>query len=164
MRNENCQKVTFAAGCFWGVEEYFSRIKGVIATQVGYTGGKSKNPDYQAVCSGETGHAEAVEITFNPNEISFDALLEHFFKIHDPTSINKQANDIGSQYRSAIFCYTPEQLEIATLEKEKCNRSGLFSRPLVTEIKMISEFFPAEDHHQKYLKKNPGGYCHIKLD
>lgn len=153
----------FAAGCFWGVEEYFSRVKGVINSESGYTGGTSKYPSYEEVCAGKTGHAEAVRITYNPKVVSYERLLEHFWDMHDPTSLNKQGNDVGTQYRSAIFFTTPEQEKAARASLEKLAKSGKYSRKIVTEILPEKEFYPAEEYHQDYLKKNPRGYCHIDL-
>jgi peptide methionine sulfoxide reductase msrA/msrB len=153
----------FAAGCVWGVEEYFSRIKGVTNSESGYTGGNRKNPSYEEVCSGKTGHAEAVRVTFNPKVVTFERLLDHFWDIHDPTSLNKQGNDIGTQYRSAIFFTTPQQEKAAKASLEKLAKSGKYPKKMVTEILPAKEFYPAEEYHQDYLKKNPNGYCHIDL-
>lgn len=153
----------FAAGCFWGVEEYFSRIKGVTNSESGYTGGTKINPTYEEVCSGKTGHAEAVRITFNPKIVTYKRLLEHLWEIHDPTSLNKQGNDAGTQYRSAIFFSTPEQEKAVKASLEKLAKSGRYPKKIVTEILPAKEFYPAEEYHQDYLKKNPNGYCHIDL-
>ena len=153
----------FAAGCFWGVEEYFSRVKGVIKSESGYTGGTRKNPTYEEVCTGKTGHAESVRITFDPNVVSYERLLKHFWEIHDPTSLNKQGNDVGTQYRSAIFYTSPEQEKTAKASLEKLAKSGKYYRKIVTEILPEKEFYLAEEYHQDYLKKNPHGYCHIDL-
>jgi peptide methionine sulfoxide reductase msrA/msrB len=153
----------FAAGCFWGVEEYFSRVKGVIKSESGYTGGTRKNPTYEEVCTGKTGHAESVRITFDPKVVSYERLLKHFWEIHDPTSLNKQGNDAGTQYRSAIFYTNPEQEKAAKASLEKLAKSGKYSRKIVTEILPEKEFYLAEEYHQDYLKKNPHGYCHIDL-
>jgi len=153
----------FAAGCFWGVEEYFSRVKGVIKSESGYTGGTVKAPSYEQVCTGKTGHAEAVRVTFNPKFISYERLLQHFWEIHDPTSLNKQGNDVGTQYRSAIFFTNAEQEKTAKTSREQLAKSGKHSREIVTEIVPATEFYPAEEYHQDYLKKNPHGYCHIDL-
>jgi peptide methionine sulfoxide reductase msrA/msrB len=157
------QTAIFAAGCFWGVEEYFSRVKGVINSESGYTGGTKKNPTYEEVCTGKTGHAEAVRIIFDSRVVSYEQLLKHFWELHDPTSLNKQGNDIGSQYRSAIFYTNPEQEAMAKASLEKLAKSGRYSGKIVTEIVPATEFYPAEAYHQDYLKKNPGGYCHINL-
>jgi methionine-S-sulfoxide reductase len=153
----------FAAGCFWGVEEYFSRVKGVIKSESGYTGGNKKNPSYEEVCTGKTGHAESVRVIFDPKVVSYEKLIQHFWEIHDPTSLNKQGNDIGSQYRSAIFYANPEQERTAKTSLEKLAKSGRYSQKIVTEILPAKEFYPAEEYHQDYLKKNPHGYCHIDL-
>ncbi len=157
------QKAAFAGGCFWGMEKAFGALEGVVSTQVGYAGGSVKNPSYELVCAGKTGHAEAVEITYDPSRVHYDDLLEFFFTHHDPTTLNRQGNDVGTQYRSAIFCNTPEQQAAALKAKEILDRSGIFKKPVVTEITLAGEFFPAEDYHQKYLKKNPHGYCDIHL-
>jgi len=159
----NMETAIFAAGCFWGVEEYFSRVKGVINSESGYTGGTKKHPSYEEVCADKTGHAEAVRITFDPKVVSYERLLQHFWELHDPTSLNKQGNDIGSQYRSAIFYATPEQEKAAKASLENLTSSGKYSKKIVTEIVPAKEFYPAEEYHQDYLKKNPRGYCHIDL-
>jgi peptide methionine sulfoxide reductase msrA/msrB len=152
---------TFAGGCFWGMEEILRKIPGVISTRVGYTGGTTKNPTYKQVCTGTTGHAEAIEIAFDPTKTSYDKLLSVFFRMHDPTTLNQQHNDIGTQYRSAIFYHDDEQKKLAEAVKEKFNKSGRFKRPIVTEITKAGPFYEAEGYHQKYLEKNPGGYnCH----
>ncbi len=157
------QKATFAGGCFWGMEKFFGELEGVVSTRVGYTGGHSKNPSYEQVCTGATGHAEAVEITYDPAGTSYEDLLEFFFTHHDPTTLNRQGPDIGSQYRSVIFYHTLDQQTAAIKAKEALDQSGVFKRPVVTEIKAAGEFFEAEQYHQEYLKKNPHGYCSIQL-
>lgn len=157
------EKATFAGGCFWGMEKFLGEIPGVTATRVGYTGGKTKNPDYELVCTGTTGHAEAVEVTFDPSKVSYEDLLEFFFTHHDPTTLNRQGNDIGTQYRSAIFYHSPEQRASAEKFKKALADSKVFQNSVVTEIVPAGEFYPAEDYHQKYLQKNPYGYCHILL-
>jgi len=159
----NTETAIFAAGCFWGVEDYFSRVNGVIKSESGYTGGIKKNPTYEEVCTGKTGHAEAVRVTFNPKVVSYEMLLKHFWELHDPTSLNKQGNDLGSQYRSAIFHTNAEQEKASKTALEKLAKSGKYSEKIVTEILPAEEFYPAEEYHQDYLKKNPGGYCHIDL-
>jgi len=148
------EKATFAAGCFWGVEYKFSKIEGVVSTSVGYTGGKTKNPSYQQVCKGDTGHAEAIHIQFDPSLISYSQLLEMFFSIHDPTQLNRQGPDIGTQYRSVIFTHNEEQKRAAEEMIQKLNESGRYSQPIVTQIVPFSEFYEAEDYHQKYYEKN----------
>jgi peptide-methionine (S)-S-oxide reductase len=153
------QKATFAAGCFWGVEELFRTQQGVVSTRVGYTGGHTKVPSYEEVCSGRTGHAEAIEVTYDPALISYAKLLELFFKNHNPTTINRQGPDVGSQYRSAIFYHSPEQLEQAQLIKDALEDEKYYPKPVVTEIVESSEFYPAEEYHQKYLKKQGGTHC-----
>jgi peptide-methionine (S)-S-oxide reductase len=157
------EKATFAAGCFWGVEKVFSESKGVAAIQVGYTGGRLEDPTYEDVCTGRTGHAEAVEITYDPSKVRYENLLEIFFRHHDPTTPNRQGPDIGSQYRSAIFHHTPEQEKAARKVVETLERSRIFKNPVVTEIKSAGEFYRAEEYHQRYLKKNPHGYCSIQV-
>jgi peptide-methionine (S)-S-oxide reductase len=149
------EKATFAAGCFWGVEAKFRKVKGVLSTQVGYTGGKTKNPTYKEVCEGNTGHAEAVEVEFDPQVISFEKLLEVFWRIHDPTQKNRQGPDIGSQYRSAIFTNNEEQERIAKREKELLIQGG---KKIVTEIVPAGPFYRAEEYHQRYHEKQ-GGSC-----
>ncbi len=148
---------SFAAGCFWGVEEAFRELKGVISTSVGYMGGHTENPTYGDVCSGSTGHAETVQITYDPSVISYQKLLDIFWNKHDPTTVNRQGPDIGSQYRSIIFYYTSEQEKLAIQSKEKLDASGRYKNPVVTEIIPAPKFYPAEDYHQQYLKK--GGRC-----
>ncbi len=143
----------FAAGCFWGVEQKFSLLPGVISTVVGYTGGHTKNPTYRKVCSDKTGHAEAVKITFDPNKISYEELLEFFFKIHDPTQINRQGPDIGTQYKSTIFYNNDSQKESAEKIVNKLESSGRFKKPIATQIVPASEFYKAEEYHQKYYEK-----------
>ena len=147
------EKATFAAGCFWGVEAEFARLEGVTSTQVGYTGGKLVNPTYYDVCSDRTGHAEAVEVEFDPAVVSYEKLLEVFWEIHDPTTVNRQGPDVGSQYRSAIFFHTPEQEAAAHASKENLQASGRYLRPIATEITAASTFYPAEEYHQRYFEK-----------
>lgn len=150
-----------AGGCFWGVEDLIRKLPGILDTQVGYTGGKTTNPVYTQVKTGTTDHAEAIKITFNPEKISFTELLTFFFKMHDPTTTNRQGNDIGTQYRSAIFYTTPEQKTIAEDVIKKVDASGKWKKPIVTQVVAASQWYDAEEYHQDYLKKNPGGYtCH----
>jgi len=156
-----CQKATFAAGCFWGVEAAFRQTKGVLSTSVGYTGGHFENPTYRDVCSDTTGHAEAVEVIYDPTQVSYEQLLELFWKIHDPTTPNRQGPDIGSQYRSAIFCHSESQLKQAKASKQKLESSGRFARPLVTQISPASVFYCAEEYHQRYLEKHGRASCHL---
>ena len=154
------EKATLAAGCFWGVEDAFMQVKGVIATRVGYTGGPTSNPSYEDVCTGATGHAEAVEVTYDPAIVAYPDLLALFWELHDPTTLNRQGPDIGSQYRSAIFYHTEQQQEIANRLKEQLAQSGRFSRPVVTEIVPAQPFYEAEAYHQKYNLKH-GRHCAI---
>jgi peptide-methionine (S)-S-oxide reductase len=152
---------TFAAGCFWGVEETFRRLPGVISTQVGYTSGTLKDPDYHAVCSGTTGHAEAVEVKFDPALISYEKLLDVFFENHDPTTLNRQGPDIGTQYRSGIYHHSESQKIAAQAIRDKKQASGQYRRPIVTEIIPATFFYPAEDYHQQYLAKRGMPGCHL---
>ena len=151
---------TFAAGCFWGVEAKFRQLPGVKNTRVGYTGGHTENPDYKLVCTGETGHAEAIEVEFDPTIISYTELLHFFWQIHNPTTLNRQGPDVGSQYRSAVFYHDDEQRQQAQDVKTELNNSGQFSQPIVTEITAASTFYPAEEYHQCYLEKRGQGSCH----
>jgi peptide-methionine (S)-S-oxide reductase len=157
------EKATFAAGCFWGVEKVFGATNGVTSTQVGYTGGIIKNPSYEQVCTGRTGHAEAIEIEYDPSKVSYEELLEVFFRNHDSTTLNRQGNDIGTQYRSAIFYHSPAQEKVARHAVDVLARAKIFKDPITTTLEPASEFYTAEEYHQKYLKKNPLGYCHIQL-
>lgn len=161
MSEENLQTATFAAGCFWGVEEAFRQVKGVKSTTVGYTGGTSKNPSYEDVCSDMTGHAEAVQIQYEPKQVSYEQLLEVFWSIHDPTTKNRQGPDIGSQYRSMISYHTSEQEMLAKQSKENIERSGKFSNRIVTEIVQALTFYKAEEYHQQYYEKRGGGKCYL---
>jgi peptide methionine sulfoxide reductase msrA/msrB len=154
-----------AGGCFWGMEEILRKIPGVIKTTVGYSGGTSKDPTYEDVCTGMTGHAESIQIVFDPARLSYEGLLDYFFRMHDPTTLNQQHNDVGTQYRSAIFYTSEEQKQTAERVKERWAKSGKFKRPITTEITAATTFYPAEDYHQKYLVKHPGGYtCHVLRD
>ena len=156
-------KAIFAAGCFWGVEATFRQLPGVKATRVGYTGGKFANPTYKDVCTDRTGHAEAVEIEYDPAAISYDTLLEVFWENHDPTQLNRQGPDWGTQYRSAIFFTTPEQEAAAKASKAVLEKSHRFSKPIVTQIVPATTFYEAEDYHQQYLEKKGLASCHIKV-
>jgi peptide-methionine (S)-S-oxide reductase len=153
------KKATFAAGCFWGVEAAFRETPGVLSTTVGYIGGFTENPTYEQVCSHTTGHAEAVEVEFDPDQISYDKLLDVFFGSHDPTQLNRQGPDIGDQYRSAIFTHDDEQASAAAAAKEAHAKD--FARPIVTEITPAGRFYPAEDYHQRYLEKRGMASCVI---
>lgn len=156
---------TLAGGCFWGMEEILRKIPGILDTSVGYTGGKTKNPTYRDICTGQTGHAEAVRIEFDPKKITYEEVLGVFFRMHDPTTLNRQHNDVGTQYRSAIFYHSDAQKKSAELVVNRVDKSGKWKKPVVTEITAASEWFPAEDYHQDYLVKNPGGYnCHYLRD
>lgn len=146
-------KATFSAGCFWHVEHLFRKVKGVTDTCVGYTGGNFDNPTYQDVCSSRTGHAEAVQVDYDPSQVSFEELLEIFWENHDPTSLNRQGPDIGTQYRSAIFVHDKEQEKTAIKSRQNLEESGKFKKPIVTEVKPIASFYKAEDYHQKYFEK-----------
>ena len=147
-------KATFAAGCFWHVEDLFRKTKGVKSTKVGYTGGNLANPTYEEVCTDRTGHAEAVEVDYDPNEISYEELLDVFWNNHDPTSLNRQGPDVGIQYRSSIFFHDENQKQTAEKSKENLDSSGKFSKKIVTEISPAPEFFKAEEYHQKYFQKH----------
>jgi peptide-methionine (S)-S-oxide reductase len=154
-------KATFAAGCFWGVEEAFRQVKGVTGTTVGYIGGTTKNPTYKDVCTDRTGHAEAVEVEFDPQQVSYQQLLDLFWQTHDPTTWNRQGPDVGTQYRSAIFFHDAEQEAAARASKAALEKSGRFKRPIVTEIQPAPEFYRAEDYHQQYLEKRGAKSCHF---
>ena len=155
------EKATFAAGCFWGVEATFRSLPGVISTRVGYTGGNPKNPTYKEVCTNRTGHAEAVEVTYDPARVSYEDLLKVFWQNHDPTTLNRQGPDVGTQYRSAIFYHNPEQETAARASKAQLQKSGAYRQPIVTEIVPAVDFWQAEDYHQQYLEKRGLAHCHI---
>ena len=155
------KKAVFAAGCFWGVESTFQQMNGVKSTTVGYIGGKVKNPSYELVCTGITGHAEAVEVVYNPNEVSFEKLLDTFFELHDPTTLNRQGPDIGTQYRSAAYFSNEDEKQIIESKINTLNESGKFTSKIVTEIESISDFYNAEDYHQDYYKKRGIDGCAI---
>jgi peptide-methionine (S)-S-oxide reductase len=152
---------TFAAGCFWGVEATFRQIPGVLGTRVGYTGGRLDQPTYKDVCTDATGHAEAVEVTYDPSRVSYDDLLRAFWENHDPTTLNRQGPDVGTQYRSAIFYQSDAQRDAATASKAALEKSGRFRRPIVTQIVPAEPFWPAEEYHQRYLEKRGLASCHI---
>jgi peptide-methionine (S)-S-oxide reductase len=151
----------FGAGCFWGVEAAYRQIPGVLSTRVGYLGGTMQNPTYEDVCSGHTGHAEVVEVTYDPARITYDDLLTVFWENHDPTTLNMQGPDVGEQYRSAIFYRGDKQKAAALSSKDERDRSGKYRRPIVTEVTPASTFYPAEDYHQQYLEKRGLANCHI---
>ena len=150
---------TFAAGCFWSVENKFMNTKGVASTRVGYIGGETDNPTYDEVCAGRTGHHEAVEVTYNPEEISYSELLKVFWNLHDPTTRNRQGLDTGEQYHSVIFYHDDEQKEDAEKSKEELKESGIYKNAIVTDIEKASTFHEAEDYHQRYIQKRGGGVC-----
>ncbi|MFL6584117.1 MAG: peptide-methionine (S)-S-oxide reductase MsrA [Chthoniobacterales bacterium] len=155
------EKATFGAGCFWGVEETFRKLPGVVNTAVGYAGGKTENPTYEDVCTDETGHAEVVQVEFDPAKISYRELLDVFWLNHDPTTPNRQGPDFGSQYRSAIFYHSPEQKTEAETSLAHLEKSGRFRRPIVTQIEAAPAFYRAEEYHQRYLDKRGMSHCHI---
>jgi len=154
-------KATFGAGCFWGVEAAYRQIPGVLSTAVGYLGGTLDNPSYHDVCTGRTGHAEVVQVDYDPSRITYDDLLTVFWENHDPTTLNRQGPDIGTQYRSAIFYHDDDQKDAAIKSKEERERSGRYRKPIVTEITPATEFYMAEDYHQQYLEKRGLSSCHI---
>ena len=154
------EKAIFAAGCFWRPEAIFTTVPGIIETEVGYTGGALERPSYEQVCTGTTGHAESVQVTFDPAKVSYESLVEKFFALHDPTQVNRQGPDIGSEYRSAIFYLSPEQERVARAVKERLDKSGQFVRPIATAIESAKTFWRAEDFHQKFIDKY-GWRCHI---
>ena len=155
------KKAVFAAGCFWGVESTFQQMDGVKSTTVGYIGGKVKNPSYELVCTGLTGHAEAVEIVYNPNEVTFEKLVDTFFELHDPTTLNRQGPDIGTQYRSAAYFSNDDEKQIIESKINALNESGKFSSKVVTEVDPILDFYHAEEYHQDYYKKRGIDGCAI---
>jgi peptide-methionine (S)-S-oxide reductase len=154
-------KATFSAGCFWGVEETFRHVHGVLKTTVGYEGGTLANPSYKDVCTDKTGHAEVVEVEYDPNLVSYENLLEVFWKCHDPTQLNQQGPDVGTQYRSAIFYHTPEQQQLADASKKQLEHSGQYNKPIATMIVAAQTFYPAEEYHQRYLEKQGIAHCQI---
>ena len=158
--NDSTSIATFGAGCFWCVEACFSELKGVKQVLSGYMGGVTKNPTYKEVCTGNTGHAEVAQIVFNPEEITYEELLEVFWFVHDPTTLNRQGNDVGTQYRSVVFFHSEQQRELAEFYKKKLDESGAYAKPIVTEISAAEEFYVAEDYHQGYFNDNPNQpYC-----
>jgi peptide-methionine (S)-S-oxide reductase len=155
------ERANFAAGCFWGVEAAFRQIKGVLSTAVGYEGGSVTNPTYKDVCSGTTGHAETVQVEYDPLQVSYDDLLNVFWENHDPTTLNRQGPDVGEQYRSAIFYHTPEQMAAALASKQRLEKSNRFRKPIVTQIVPAAKFYRAEEYHQQYLEKRGLAHCKI---
>lgn len=161
-KEDNYQKAVLAGGCFWGMEDLFAKLDGVIDVVNGYCGGNIANPTYEIISLGISNHAESIEITFDPNKISYEKILRFFFQIHDPTTLNRQGNDIGSQYRSAIFYLNEKQKQIAQDLIDKANKSKLFPGKIVTQLQKFDKFYKAEEYHQNYLENNPGGYsCHV---
>jgi peptide-methionine (S)-S-oxide reductase len=159
----NSAIATFAAGCFWGVEHFFADVPGVVSTEVGYMGGTTKNPTYKDVCRGDTYHAEVVHLRYDPNQVRYDTLVKLFFKMHDPTTRNRQGPDVGSQYRSAIFFHTDDQKQTAQAVIRKLTADHVFKRRIVTQVAPAAPFWKAEDYHQHYFKKNPGRSCHTNF-
>jgi peptide-methionine (S)-S-oxide reductase len=155
------ETATFAAGCFWGVEEMFRHLPGVIDTMVGYTGGKMQNPTYEDVCTSRTGHAEAVQVIYDPEKVAYEKLLDVFWTNHNPTTVDRQGPDIGTQYRSAIFYHSPEQKKIAEASRERLEKSGKWKNPIVTQIVPAETFYKAEEYHQRYLEKRGLSTCHV---
>ena len=155
------EKATFGAGCFWGVEELFRNTKGVISATSGYAGGATENPTYEQVCSHDTGHAEVVEVEFDPAQVSYEHLLDVFWSNHNPTTRNRQGPDVGSQYRSVVFYHSPEQKATAEKKMEELDKSGRFPRPIVTQIEPAPPFYRAEEYHQQYLRKHARSHCAI---
>jgi peptide-methionine (S)-S-oxide reductase len=155
------ERATFAAGCFWGVEEAFRQVPGVVETAVGFMGGTTESPSYREVCTGRTGHAEVVDVAFDPAKVSYDALLDVFWSCHDPTTKDRQGPDVGSQYRSAIFTHSPAQEAAARASKERLDTAGRFRRPIVTEIVSAGPFWRAEEYHQRYLEKRGEAACRL---
>ena len=159
-QNKNLETATFGSGCFWCTEAIFERVNGVVSVVSGYSGGTVANPSYEQVCTGKTGHAECTQITFDPAVISYDELLEIFWKMHDPTTLNRQGNDVGTQYRSVIFYHNDDQKQKAEFYKNKLTEEKIWDKPIVTEITKFEKFYPAEDYHQEYYDNNPNqGYC-----
>lgn len=156
------KEIVLGGGCFWGVQEFMSRLNGVKKTEVGYANGRGENPTYEDICNNNTYYAEVCKILYDENEISLEDILEEFWSIIDPTILNRQGNDIGSQYRTGIYYTDKNDIEI--IEKSKNKEQNKYSKKIVTEVKPLEKYYKAEEYHQDYLKKNPGGYCHIKLD
>lgn len=157
--NQKLEKASFAAGCFWGVEEAFRHLKGVVSTSVGYMGGEFENPTYHDVCTGITGHAETVEVAYDPTLLSYLELLDVFWKSHDPTTLNRQGPDIGEQYRSVIFYHNEDQKKLALSSREELKKSGIYKRKIVTQIVPATKFYRAEEYHQQYLEKRGRRSC-----
>jgi len=163
-QDDKLVKATFGSGCFWCTEAIFDRVEGVKSVTSGYAGGSVANPTYKQVCTGSTGHAEVIQLTYNPNEISYDELLEIFWKIHDPTTLNRQGADVGTQYRSVIFYHNDEQKKKAEKYKEELDKAGIWKDPIVTQIVPFTNFYEAEDYHQEYYENNPNqSYCSLVI-
>ncbi|NJM93958.1 MAG: peptide-methionine (S)-S-oxide reductase MsrA [Cytophagales bacterium] len=162
---EKMDTATFGSGCFWCTEAVFQQVMGVEKVVSGYSGGKTENPTYKEVCSEKTGHAEVIQVYFDPTRVSYDELLEIFWKTHDPTTLNRQGNDVGTQYRSVVFYHNPEQKQKAEYYKQKLTEKAVYSRPIVTEISAFMSFYPAENYHQNYynLNKNLNPYCQVVI-
>ena len=158
------EKATFGAGCFWGVESAFRELKGVTDTAVGYMGGKTEKPSYKQVCTNTTGHAEVCQIAFDPLQISYEKLVEYFFRLHDPTQVNRQGPDVGTQYRSVIFYHSSEQEKVARMVRDRLDASRKFHRPIATEIVPAAEFWRAEEYHQRYFEKHGLPSCHVPVE
>ena len=163
MEKAPLQKAMFGAGCFWGVEDFFLQVSGVSDAVSGYAGGATDNPSYRQVCHGDTYHAEVVEVTFDPNKVSYATLVDLFFRMHNPTTRNRQGPDVGTQYRSVIFTHGPQQARIATEVKAKVEASGKWKQPIVTQIEPAPTFWKAEESHQRYFQKH-GGHCHVSYE
>jgi peptide-methionine (S)-S-oxide reductase len=160
----SAERATLGGGCFWCLEAVFEQLHGVHKVQSGYTGGQVDNPNYRQVCGGDTGHAEVVQVTFDPSVVSFREILEVFFATHDPTTLNRQGADAGTQYRSAVFYHSPEQKQIAEQLIATLNAEGVWDRPIVTEVTPLEKFYPAEEYHQEYYRSNPNqGYCQVVI-
>ncbi len=157
------EKATFGAGCFWGVESFFRGVPGVIDAVSGYAGGINDNPTYRQVCSGQTNHAEVVEVTFDPAKLGYDRLVDLFFKMHNPTQVNRQGPDFGTQYRTVIFTHSPAQADIAKAKIAELNASGKYPAPIATTVEDSPPFWPAEDYHQRYVEKNNVASCHVSF-
>lgn len=155
------QQVILAAGCFWGVQFYFDQVPGVVETEVGYIGGNTQNPSYEAVCTHSTGHAEATRVVFDATKVSLETILKQFFRMHDPTQVNRQGPDVGDQYRSAIFYKDDEQKNMAQKLIDQLNKSGEFKKPIATSLEHADKFWPAEEEHQKFTERTGRGFCHV---
>lgn len=155
------EEAIFAAGCFWGVQDYFDHVPGVVETEAGYTGGHVDNPTYEQVCAHQTGHAEAVKVIYDPSKVSYETLLKHFFRMHDPTQLNRQGPDIGDNYRSAVFYENEAQKQRAVRIIDELSKSGIYKNPLVTTLEPATKFWRAEEYHQKYTQKTGIGACHV---